>query len=63
VIDRALTKRMEVMVGDRNPRYSEQKKGQAEIVVLCGSTQAIPRSSTIESTSNGNDVESLGLNP
>jgi len=54
---------MEVMVGDRNPRYSEQKKGQAEIVVLCGSTQAIPRSSTIESTSNGNDVESLGLNP
>jgi len=37
VIDRALTERMEAVVGDRNPQYSEQKKEQTETVVLCGS--------------------------
>jgi len=34
VIDHALMKRMEVVVGDRNPRFNEQKKGQTEVVVL-----------------------------
>jgi len=42
VIDRAVTERMEVVVGDRNPRYSEQKKGQTEAVVLCESMQHRP---------------------
>jgi len=27
---------------DRNPRYSEQKKGKAQTVVLCGSMQPRP---------------------
>jgi len=36
VIDYALMERMKVVVGDHNPRYSEQKKGQDEAVMLCG---------------------------
>jgi len=39
VIDRALAERMEVVVGNRNPCYSEQKKEQGETMVLCGSMQ------------------------
>jgi len=64
VIDCALTEKMEVVVGDRNPRC-RKKKGLGRD---CGSVrvnagQTIPGSSTIGTTSDGNDVESLGLSP
>ena len=42
MIDRALAEKMKVVVGDHNPRCSEQKKGQTEVMVLCESMQPRP---------------------